>query len=300
MWKSLSLSLLSFAMLASAAIAEPGRVVSPAEILAGSTASEWRPIDPENTLYLELPAGRVVIELNPRIAPINVARIKSLVRAGTLDKAVVERAQQNYVVQWGLPDGDRARGDPFRPRAAALKDEFETVVSAPFDVLPDPDAFAPQTGISEGFPAGRDPASGVTWLAHCYGMVGVARGNGPDSADGTEMYAVAGHSPRHLDRNITLVGRVIQGMNLLAAMPFGTGDLGFYLAKSEQTPVRRIQMASDLPPQQRLRLEALRSDSSTWRMLLESRRNRREPWFVRPAGRIDLCNAPLPVRVAAP
>jgi len=133
---------------------------------------------------------------------------------------------------------------------------------------------------------------------HCYGMVGVGRDNSPDSGDGTELYAVTGHAPRQLDRNITLVGRVVQGMELLQAMPFGTGDLGFYRTAAEMTPLRVVRMAGDMPLPEQVRLQALRTDSLSFQKLLESRRRRRDPWFVHPAGHIDLCNVPLPVRPA--
>ena len=42
---------------------------SPKQILDASPASDWRRLDPANTLYMELPAGRVVIELAPGFAP---------------------------------------------------------------------------------------------------------------------------------------------------------------------------------------------------------------------------------------
>lgn len=267
--------------------------ISPADLLAASPATDWRAVDPENTLYVDLPAGRVVIELAPRFAPANVAAIKRLVRSGYLARAVVMRAQAGYVVQWGPPEDNRPKPEPPKVKA-----EFETRAAVPFQVLPDPDAYAPQVGLSDGFPAARDPASGLTWLAHCPAMVGVARDMDADSGDGADLYSVTGHAPRHLDRNITLVGRVVQGQELLLAMPLGTGDLGFYKTAGEQTRILGVHVAADLPAAQQVRLEALRTDSATWAALFDGRRNRREAWFKVPSGHVDLCNTPLPVRVA--
>ena len=271
--------------------AAPQPVASAADIIAAATPSEWRTLAPDRLMVIDLPKGRVVIELAPDFAPVHVARIRQLVRSGYFDKAVILRSQPNYVVQWGLPEDHRPIPSP-----SPLKAEFDASGTLPLDSLADRDSYAPEVGFSGGFPAARDWADGRSWLAHCPGMVGVGRDNSPDSGDGTELYAVTGHAPRQLDRNITVVGRVVQGMDLLLAMPFGTGDLGFYRTPPEMTPLRKVRMAEDMPLAERVRLQALRTDSPSFQKLLESRRNRRDPWFVHPAGHIDLCNVPLPVR----
>jgi peptidylprolyl isomerase len=271
--------------------AAPQPVASAADIIAAATSAEWRTLAPDRLMVIDLPKGRVVIELAPDFAPSNVARIRELVRSGYFDKAVILRSQPNYVVQWGLPEDHRPT-----PAPGLLKGEFDAPGTLAIDPLPDRDTFAPEVGFSSGFPAARDWADGRSWLTHCYGMVGVGRDNSPDSGDGTELYVVTGHAPRQLDRNITLVGRVVQGMELMLAMPFGTGDLGFYRTPAEMTPLRKVRMAEDMPLAERVRLQALRTDSPSFQKLLESRRNRRDPWFVHPASHIDLCNVPLPVR----
>jgi cyclophilin family peptidyl-prolyl cis-trans isomerase len=74
-----------------------------ADVLAASRPSDWRPLDPDETLYLELPAGRVVIELAPDFAPLHVNNIKTLARAKYYDGLSVLRVQENYVAQWGDP-----------------------------------------------------------------------------------------------------------------------------------------------------------------------------------------------------
>ena len=82
-------------------------------------------------------------------------------------------------------------------------------------------------------------------------------------------------------------------------MPRGTGPLGFYEAPTERTIIRSVRLASDLPESERVNLETLRTDSATFRAVIDSRRTRREEWFLQPTGRINLCNVPLPVRVRA-
>lgn len=267
-----------------------------AEVLAASTPADWRPLDPEATLYLQLPSGRVVLELAPAFAPEHVANLKTLVRQKYFDGLVILRSQDNFVVQWGDPEGKRSLGTA----RATLPPEFTVPMRTglPFTRLPDPDGFAPEVGFSAGFPAARDPEAREAWLAHCYAMVGAGRGNEPESGNGTELYVVIGHAPRQLDRNIALVGRVVQGMELLSILPRGSGPLGFYEQASQHVPITSVRVAADLPEAERTRLEVLRTDTATFAALVEARRNRRDDWYKVPAGYIDLCNVPLPARVA--
>lgn len=292
----LSCTLALLPMIVSAADAPIGPTM--ADVLMQSTPSDWRRLDPDNTLYLDLASGRVVIELAPQFAPAHVANIRALASQRYWDGLAILRAQDNYVVQWGDPDaGDADKARPFETAKKHLPAEFDqSTKSIDFARLQGSDAYAPQVGWSSGFPAARDGDDGRTWLAHCYGAVGAGRDNAADSSNGGELYVVIGHSPRHLDRNITLVGRVVQGMEHLSVLPRGTGALGFYERAEQRVPIRSIRLGSDVASQDRLDLELLRTDTETFQRLVESRRNRREPWFVDPVGKVELCNVPLPVR----
>jgi len=265
-----------------------------AEVLAASVPADWRPLDPQDTLYLQLASGRVVIELAPAFAPGHVANLKTLVRQKYFDGLAIVRSQDNFVVQWGDAEGKRSLGEA----RATLPPEFTVPLrpDLPFTRLPDPDGYAAEVGFSGGFPAARDPKAGQAWLAHCYGMVGAGRGNEPESGNGSELYVVTGHAPRQLDRNIALVGRVVRGMELLSVLPRGTGPLGFYEQPSQHVPITSVRVAVDVPEAERERIEVLRTDTATFAALVEARRNRRDDWYKVPAGYIDLCNVPLPVR----
>lgn len=267
-----------------------------ADVLAASTPVDWRSLDPQHTLYLELASGRVVIELAPAFAAEHVANLKTLVRQKFFDGLAIVRSQDNFVVQWGDPEGKRSLGTA----RASLPPEFTAELRAdlPFTRLPDPDGYAPEVGFSEGFPAARDPRAGKAWLAHCYGMVGAGRDDEPESGNGAELYVVTGHAPRQLDRNVALVGRVVQGMELLSVLPRGTGPLGFYEQPSQRVPIMNVRVAADVPVAERTRIEVLRTDTATFAALVEARRNRRDDWYKVPAGYIDLCNVPLPARPA--
>ena len=281
--------------------AAPARPPTMAEVLEAAKPTDWRTPDPERTLYLELAGGRVVIELAPAFAPKHVANVTTLAREKYYDALAILRVQENYVVQWGDPNAeDDAKRRPMKSGKAALAPEFvRSAEGLPFTRLPDVDGYAPEVGHVDGFPAARDPARGEAWLAHCYGMVGAGRGNTADSGSGAELYVVSGHAPRHLDRNITLVGRVLQGMEHLTTLPRGTGPLGFHEKPEQYVPIRAIRVAADVPATQRSPLEVLRTDTPTWQALVESRRNRPDAWFLVKAGHVELCNVPIPVRAAA-
>ncbi len=280
---------------AAAPKAEPATAPSPAAVfdLDKTPPADWHALDPENTLYMDLPTGRVVIELAPAFAPNHVANIKAMVRAGYFDDSAIVRAQDNYVVQWSAPSTR-----PMRGGQDTLKAEFDKPIGLEaFVALPDPDTYAPQVGFSGDFPAARDPRSNRTWLTHCYAMMGAGRDESADSGGGKELYAVIGHAPRNLDRNVTLVGRVVRGIEHLSTLPRGTGDLGFYKTEGEKTAIPRIRVAADVPANERLPLEILRTDSPSFKAYVQSRRFRADAWYKYSSGRVGVCNLALPVRL---
>src|SRR5262249_43911027 len=76
--------------------------------------------DLENTLYLDLPKGRVTIELRPDLAPGHVARIKELAREGFYDGVPFHRIIQGFMAQCGDPTGTGMGGS----KPPNLKAEF--------------------------------------------------------------------------------------------------------------------------------------------------------------------------------
>lgn len=290
-------------LIAPVAVGQPAADLKPAApptfaaVLAATSASDWRPLDPEATLYLELAAGRVVIELSPAYAPAHVANVKALAREGYFDGLTINRVQDNYVVQWG-DASERDKRRAIKTAKPTLPAEFDRASSPElaFTRLPDGDVYAPEVGWSSGFAAARDPKADRGWLVHCYGALGVARGNDAASGGGTQLFVVIGHSPRHLDRNDTVMGRVIQGIERLSSLPRGGGSLGFYEKPEQRVPIKSLRVAADLAEGEREPLEVLRTETPTFAALVEARRSRREEWFKQPTGRVEVCNVPVPVR----
>ena len=273
-----------------------------AEVIKQSTPADWRSPDAEHTLVMELRGGVVLLELAPRFAPLHVANILKLARNGYYSGSAVVRVQDNYVAQWADPsDEDKDKAKPLGDAAGALPAEF----SIPFKGLalnrmPDADGWAPVSGFVQGLPVAADPRRNRAWIAHCYGVVGAARGNPPDSSNGTSLYAIIGQAPRGLDLNITVVGRVLQGMELLSALPRGPGPMGFYDQPAQHVALTRVRVMADMAPSERPALEVMRTDTRTWAALVESARNPGGEWFARKPGRTNLCNRAVPTRPTAP
>jgi cyclophilin family peptidyl-prolyl cis-trans isomerase len=278
---------------------------------------------------------RVVIQLIP--APFSqgwVGNIRKLAAAKWWDGTSINRVQDNYVVQWGdatekkplpaglvtVPEGDYRT--PFKPGLLShvwtLKGRQTIPYRSFFEPVAVGGAFPPTFGDPYGhdvsFFAGIPLSSSQTysdhskpeeievspaelWPVHCYGMVGVGRNMSPDTGTGAELYTVIGHAPRHLDRNIAVVGRVIEGIEHLSSLPRGTGALGFYESEGERVPIQSVRIGGEagvIPP-----YEYLNTDSDSFAAYADARANRRDPFFNVPAGGADICNIPVPVRRAA-
>jgi len=276
--------------------------LTPARVLQEAPDEAWREMDPERTMHMRLETGgEVILELAPEFAPRSVENIRALIRRGLFDGGVVGRSQDNYVAQWmvnpSMPEAEGAAA--LRGVALELEPEFTfDPAGLPFTRLPDGDVYAPEVGFIRGFPVGRDPESGRAWVVHCYGVVGVARGNNPNSGNGSSLYAINGHAPRHLDRNLTVPGRVVAGMEHLSVLARGSGELGFYEADEEPVTIVSARLGSDLPPGERSDLQILRTDSPSFRDWMDARRNRTGEWWVNPAGALGICNVGVPTRYA--
>ncbi len=288
------LTMRSLSLLASCLILSSLAITACAEEPPGA---EWRKPDPANLLYMQLESGTVVIELAPAFAPNTVANIKTLVREKYFDGLAVIRSQDNYVAQWGDPAEDEADVRPIGTAAESIAPEFQRPLEGvALSRIDSRDAYADVVGFADGFPAASDGKQ--VWLTHCYGMLAVARGMEPDSGNGTSLYVVTGHSPRHLDRNLAVVGRVLDGVDKLSSLPRGTnGPLSFYASREEMAPIISIRLGRDVAKENQLNIEIMRADSNAFADYVKSRTFRNEDFFVEPTGRIGICNLNPPTRL---
>ncbi len=283
---------------------------APGEIVAAAKADEWVAIAPSDLLVMDLAPDakgkprRAVIQLMP--PPFSqgwIGNIRKLAAAHWWDGTAVVRVQDNYVTQWGdqtekkaLPDGlaTLPEKEYVAPVQVIRIHERPPESSTPSPHARPGDAYAEFTDFVNGWPTASDHVN--TWPTHCYGMVGVGRNLSPDTGTGAELYTVIGHAPRHLDRNIALVGRVIEGMEHLSSLPRGTGALGFYEKEEERVPILSVRLASEMETDPMPAFEYLSTESESFAKYADARANRRDPFFIKPAGGADICNIPVPVR----
>lgn len=277
------------------AFAPAAKLPGTADVIAASKPVDWRRVDPANMLYMEVGPGTVIIELAPQFAPLHVANIKTLVREGFFNGATINRVQENYVTQWGDATEKKSLGSA----KATLPLEAERAAAGlSFTPIRQRDAYAPEVGFVDGFATARD-GKGQAWMAHCYGAVSVGRGESPESGSGAELFTPIGHAPRHLDRNYAPVGRILEGMELLTALPRGTGQLGFYEQEAQRVPIRRVRLGTDVPATERREFEVMRTDAPAFGAFVDARANRDRDGFMIGMGGVDLCNLRVPTRPVA-
>ena len=271
------------------------KLPTPTDIVAAAPASAWKSIPADDLLVMDLAnGGRIVIQLAPAFAPVHVANIKALARGHYWDGATVYRVQDNYVAQWGLNDSDKPWPKGVTPKPPA--EYTRPLKGLAVKPLGYPDPYAPGVGFADGWPIAYSAKGNWADLAHCYASVGVGRDLSPDTGTGGELYAVIGQAPRQLDRNIALVGRVLDGIDRLSSLPRGTEALGFYKDKAQYVPIASIQLASDMPASDRPAYEYLDTASASFARYVKVRANRHDDFYIRPAGGVDLCNVQVPVR----
>lgn len=296
---------------------------TPDSVLSKAAAADWRAIDPADLLVMTLAPDRdgrerrVIIQLLP--PPFSqgwVENIRTLARAHWWDGTTVYRVVDNWVAQWGDGEDD---GEPVKPLPEGLRVVPESEYVTPIQAGPDEgrdfiltprreevviNRWLDSYGITAfvgGWPVGLDDQGGRTgWPIHCYGAVGVARDLSPDTGTGAELYAVIGHAPRQLDRNIAVVGRVIEGIEHLATLPRGTGEAGVYANPAQRVPILSVRIGDELPAADQPRFEYLATDSASFGRYLHVRANRSDAFYKVPAGGIDLCNVQVPIRRVSP
>ena len=286
-----------FAMLTLNAAAEtpPAEPLTPSSVIESSSPEDWRKPDQDLLLHLVLPGGEVIFELAPTFAPEHVRNVQVLADQRYFDGLSIVRSQDNYVAQWGDPNaGEEDAKSQGKARPSLDGEYFRDREGLAFTPIDSSDPYAEEVGFVQGFTVGADDTR--AWLTHCYGALGSGRGMETDSGNGAELYVVTGHAPRHLDRNVTLLGRAIAGMEHLSSLPRGTGPLGFYETPEEMTGIVSIRLGSELPAEKRSNLEIMRTDTETFRRYVQSRTYRKNPWFIDETGKIGVCNVGVPVR----
>jgi peptidylprolyl isomerase len=255
----------------------------------------WRKVEAENTVYMELQEGRVIIELNPLFAADTVAHFQRLVQSRFYDGLSFYRVIDGFVAQGG--DGSDL-GEISRVPLIDREFEIDWSEDIPFVSAQKPDLFAPETGFIDGFAVARDVEEGKTWLTHCPGVVAMARNDDPDSSR-TDFYIVIGQAPRYLDRNLTVFGRVVDGMDIVQRIRRGPpGNGGVFTNETASTRIRSMKLLSEYAEKEQPTAYIMDTNSKAFDDLMDDRRKRKQKFFHhKPPQVLDVCQVPVGTRL---
>ncbi|MCF2860327.1 peptidylprolyl isomerase [Pseudoalteromonas sp. SMS1] len=261
-------------------------VRAPNEIISSAPESAWRKVNSDNILRITLETGAVYVELNERLAPNHVNNIKLLAREQFYNGLSVYRFVEGFVAQGGdhtdtkIPTKGKKRLD------AELS--FKTDKRLSITALDGSDGYAIRTGFLDGFAVGQNSPATKTWMTHCTGTFAMARGNGINSG-GTEFYITL--SPqRYLDRNITVFGRVLEGMEHVQQLQRTPSEARPF------NPILRVDVLKDIDSEDRAEFEVFDTSTVLFEELIAARTNRPEPWFKFTPNYADVCSITVPTR----
>jgi peptidylprolyl isomerase len=216
------LKLTPFAVAAALSVLMPA--VAPAQTGPAPAATDWRTVAPENLLVIDTSRGRILVELDPLVAPSHVVRVRTLADQGFYDSLTFHRVLTGFMAQTGDPLGTGAGGSELPDIAGEFS--FRRGRDAGFapvegggtglvgfihaiPVVTQPDA---QMMVTSDF---KTPATGL----FCAGVVGMARAGSPDSAN-SQFFLMMGRNDT-LNGNYTIFGRVVSGLDVVLRLKPG-------------------------------------------------------------------------------
>ncbi len=256
----------------------------------------WRKLDLDSLVYMELDEGTVVFELNPAFAPKTVKQFKRLVEEDFYRGLSFYRVIDGFVAQGG-DESDISEPNPEPALPAEFQREWDDEL--PWTRVEKKDMFKAETGFIHGFAAARTKSH--VWLTHCPGVLAMARNDEPDSGS-TDFYIVIGQAPRYLDRNLTIFGRVVHGMDVVQRIRRGrTDENGVIFKDTERTRILKMQLAGKRDAGDQKPIYVMDTNSTAFDALVAARRNRTDGFFHRkPPKVLDVCQVPVWSRVEKP
>jgi len=276
------------ALLALAALPAAAQTAPP--LPSDAAPEDWRDIPPAEIMVITLKDGRqVFVRLASAFAPGHVSNIRKLIDARWWDDSSIYRVQENWVAQWGDATEQKVVPPTILPRPPA---EFEIGAFQPAQRLSRADGYSTASGVTaDGWPIATDGKA--AWLTHCYSSVGVARDQLPDTGTGAELFTPIGQSARRLDRNYTVVGRIVEGMQIMSALPRSGAPMGVYAAASERTGIASVRLASQLPEDDRPHFQYRATDNERYAAWIRLREHPAAPTV---ATGLEVCDLPVGVR----
>jgi peptidylprolyl isomerase len=243
----------------------------------------WHAIDPSNALVVDTTKGRAIVELEPRLAPHAVARVKQLARMHVYDGLLMWRVVDTPGFDF-VQTGDPHNHDGDRSALPDLRAEFAAEIPAAQI------RFVRAGRAPEGFlgtlPVGASATTGRprVWGAYCAGVMGMGRERDVDSAN-AEIFFMRG-TTRFFDHDYTVVGRIVSGLNVMRAAAVG-------VPPPHPDRMLRVRVLADLPSAQRPAIEVLDPRSPAFEQIVERAQ-------AREGSNFSVCDVRVPVRVQPP
>ena len=253
---------------------------------AAPAASDWRSVDAENTLVIDTSKGRVIVELAPKLAPAHVQRIKELTREGFYNGLKFHRVIDTFMAQTGDPLGT-GEGGSSKPNLTAeftfrrsLEDGFNRVNkpagaelgfigSSPVATQPDDIMMMTADGKAGG------------WGLFCPGVLGMARGDDPDSAN-SQFFLMRQAYPA-LDKRYTALGRVVSGLSVVRTLKVGEPVV-------DPDSMIKVQVLADIPAPERPKVQVLNVATAYFTVMAERMKAQKGADF-------SVCDLELPAQV---
>ena len=252
----------------------------------------WRQLDQKNLVYMKTGDGLVIIELNSTFAPKTVGQFRKLISEDFYRGLSFYRVIEGFVAQGGdESDIDIPNSQPRLP----AEFEIDRSDELPWTPVQSPDLFAPETGFIDGFAAARNQDK--TWLTHCPGVIAMARNTEPDTGS-TDFYIVIGQAPRYLDRNLTIFGRVVWGMDVVQHIRRGPAlENGIIERDEDRSRISSMKLGSDMETSEQKRIFVMDTGSKGFSDYLDARRKRTDAFFhQKPPPVLDVCQVPVTSR----
>lgn len=193
---------------------------------AAQTVPEWRTVAPENLLVIDTSKGRILVELDPRMAPLHVERIRTLADRGFYDGIKFHRVIPGFMAQTGDPEGTGMGGSDLPDVPGEF--QFRRGRDTGFAMIDS--AATAQLGIMGSMPVITQPDAQMFVTADmkaagqglfCTGVAGMAR-NGNDINSANSQFFLMMAPNEELNGGYTPFGRVLQGMDVIKALNSGT------------------------------------------------------------------------------
>lgn len=290
--RSLFLSALALSVVSACQAQDAANIQLTEDEIASAVAPDWRDVAPENLILIETRYGDITVELNPDFAPNHANQFRKLVRDDVYNGIRFYRVIERFVAQGGLKEDEVIEQFP------TLTNENDRPLSeAPFVPLGNADLFAPVVGHIDGFAVGRSQSLGTEWLLHCPGALAMARDNDPDSGS-TEFYIVL-DAQRYLDRNLTVFGRVIDGMQYVQKLKRGVRAIesGVIQPPEVGDEILSMTVAADMDAAIRPSYQVQAMPTQAFEDAKTEKRVRDNEFFYRkPPEVLDICGFEVPVR----